>query len=56
MFLVRFIFDIATAHVCELFSRKNLDVNNAPPVKLKETAEDILEVRQKFTGFPVVTS
>ena len=36
-------FHIAIAHVCEHIQRKMLDVNTAPPVKLKETAEDILK-------------
>ena len=47
MLLVRNSFHIATTHVCEHVQQKKLDVNKAPPAKLKETAEDILKFAQK---------
>ena len=47
MLLVRNSFYIATAHVSEHIQWKKLDINKAPPVSLKETAEDILKFVQK---------
>ena len=44
---LRYSFHIATAHVCEHIQQKKLDVNKAPPAKLKEAAEDILKFVQK---------
>ena len=36
-----------STNVCEHIQQKKLYVNKAPPVKLKETAEDILKFLQK---------